>query len=179
VLNDKLLFSFALFCFVGFAWGMIWHFQRSGKPSRSMLITALLALASAALQLFALCSRPLPHPFIALTLYGSGAALFWWAVGVTRRKLAACGQGCVSPEVVTAGPYRIIRHPFYTAYNLIWTAGFVATVWWPLALAAVVMAVRYERAAREEEVGFAAGALAAEYAAYKRRTGKYLPWIHR
>jgi protein-S-isoprenylcysteine O-methyltransferase Ste14 len=156
---------------------MICHFRGAGRPSRAMIVTALLAAASAVLQLTALRRRPLPHPIVAVALYGGGAALFWWAVAVTRGRLAACGQGCVSPEVVTAGPYRLIRHPFYTAYNVIWAAGFAATGWWPLVLAAVVMAVRYDQAAREEELGFGAGALAEEYATYRQRTGKYLPLI--
>ena len=173
----RLLLCLALFCLASFTWAMIGHFRRVGRPSQAMIATALLAAACAILQLIVLSQRPLPHPIAAVALYGFGAALFWWAVAVTRGKLAACGQGCVSPEVVTAGPYRLVRHPFYTAYNTIWAAGFAATAWWPLALAAVVMAVRYDQAAREEERGFAAGALAEEYAAYRRRTGKYLPRI--
>jgi protein-S-isoprenylcysteine O-methyltransferase Ste14 len=170
---------FALFCFASFAWAMNCHFRRAGGPSRAMIITALLAAACAILQLVVLAQRQLPHPIAAVALYGSGSALFWWAVAVTRGKLAACGQGWVSPEVVTAGPYRLVRHPFYTAYNMVWAAGFAATAWWPLALAAVVMVIRYDQAAREEEQGFATGALAEEYAAYRRRTGKYLPRIRR
>jgi protein-S-isoprenylcysteine O-methyltransferase Ste14 len=173
--ENKTLLSAAIFCFASFAWGMLWHFRRLGKPSRTMLITALLALASAVLQLFGLSCRPLRYPFIALTLYAAGVALFWWAAGVTRRKLAACGQGCVSAEVITGGPYRLIRHPFYAAYILIWIAGFAATLWWPLACAAVAMAVRYDRAAREEELGFAASPLGAAYSAYQQRTGMYWP----
>jgi protein-S-isoprenylcysteine O-methyltransferase Ste14 len=176
-MNNKILLCSALFCFASFAWGMICHFRRWGRLSRAMLITALSAVASAALQLFALGCRPLRFPFVALALHGAGAALFWWAVGVTQHKLAACGQGCVSQEVITGGPSHFIRHPFYAAYNLIWIAGLAATGWWPSAFVAVVMAVRYDRAAREEELGFASGALAAEYSAYKRRTGKYLPWV--
>jgi len=144
-----------------------------------MIVTALLAAACAILQLIALAQRPLPHPIVAVVLYGSGAIVFWWAVAVTRGKLAPCGQGGVPREVLAVGPYQVVRHPFYTAYNLIWAAGFAATAWWPLALAAVVMMIRYDRAARQEEQGFATGALAEEYAAYRRRTGKYLPRIRR
>jgi protein-S-isoprenylcysteine O-methyltransferase Ste14 len=40
-----------------------------------------------------------------------------------------------------------------------------------------VMAAVYERAAREEERGFLASALAGEYQSYRRRTGKYLPAV--
>jgi protein-S-isoprenylcysteine O-methyltransferase Ste14 len=172
---DPLLFSVAIFCFGSFAWGMIWHFSRKGKPSRAMIVTASLAQVCLILQLFALYQRPTLFPGIALLLYLISAILFWWAVGVTRRRLAACGQGAVSSQLVTFGPYRVIRHPFYTSYNLAWFAGFAATGWWPLAVCAAVMAYRYEAAAREEERGFATSALAHDYEHYKRETGKYLP----
>jgi len=162
-------------CFASFAWGMIRHFRRLGSPSRTMIVTALLGAASAALQIIALERRRMLFPAVAFLLYGASMLLFWWAVRVTRGKLAACGQGSVSQEIVTAGPYRYVRHPFYTSYNLTWIAGFSATGWWPLAIAAMTMASLYERAAREEELGFSVGALADAYALYKGRTGKYLP----
>jgi protein-S-isoprenylcysteine O-methyltransferase Ste14 len=174
-MSDALLFLVAVFCFASFAWGMIWHFGRNGKPSRAMIVTASLAQVSLILQLLALYQRPILFPGIALLLYITSVILFWWAVCVTRRKLAACGQGAVSSQLVTLGPYRVIRHPFYTSYNLAWFAGFAATGWWPLAVCAAVMAYRYEAAVREEEQGFSTSALAGDYEHYKRETGKYLP----
>jgi protein-S-isoprenylcysteine O-methyltransferase Ste14 len=172
---ERLPFIAAVFCFASFAWGMIWHFRRNGKPSRAMIVTGVLAQFSCILQLVGLFGQATAYPGIALLLYVAGAILFWWAVCVTRRKLAACGQGAVSSQLVTLGPYRLIRHPFYTSYNLVWLAGFIATGWWPLAISAVVMAYRYEGAVREEERGFSTSALAGDYAHYKRETGKYLP----
>jgi len=142
-----------------------------------MLATALLAVGFASFQLAALDYRQLRFPIAAVALYGTSAALFWWTVSVTRGKLAACGQGCISPEVITSGPYRWIRHPFYTSYNLTWMAALAATGWWPLAIPVIVMAALYERFAREEELGFSTGALADQHEAYTRRTGKYFPGL--
>lgn len=155
---------------------MVWHFRRLGKPSRAMLLTALLAVASTVLQVGALWRHPVRLPLAAFALYAISAALFWWAVAVTRGKLAACGQGYVSVEIVRKGPYRYVRHPFYAAYNLTWVAGYAATGWWPLAASAVLMGAIYDRFARQEELSFLNSALAAEYRDYRRRTGKYLPW---
>ena len=141
-----------------------------------MLVTALLGAVSGTLQIVAFHNRPSrPMPGAAIALYVMSAVLFWCAVVVTRGKLAACGEGCVSPEVVTSGPYRYIRHPFYMSYNLTWIAGFAATGWWPLAISAIVMAALYDRFAREEELGFATNPLAGEYREYTRRAGRYLP----
>jgi protein-S-isoprenylcysteine O-methyltransferase Ste14 len=175
VTPNGLLVSSAGLCFTSFVWGMGWHFRRLGKPSPTMLATAVLGFTFATLQLTALDRRPLPFPTAALLLYALSAGLFWWAVRVTRRKLAACGQRCVSSEVVAEGPYRYIRHPFYAAYDLTWLAGFVATGWWPLGLATLAMGALYECLAREEELAFLATSLATQYESYRQRTGKYLP----
>jgi len=104
-----------------------------------------------------------------------GAGLFWRAVSVSRGKLAACGQGCVSREILSTGPYRYIRHPFYAAYNLTWLAGFVATGRWPLALSAAGMAALYESCARDEERAFLRAPMGAAYRVYSARAGRYLP----
>jgi protein-S-isoprenylcysteine O-methyltransferase Ste14 len=164
------------FCFASFAWGMVKHFRRFGKPSPTMIVTGLLGVFFAILQFVGIVRRPVRFPLLAGFMYVASAALFWWAVGVTRGKLAACGQGAVSEQVVVCGPYRYIRHPFYTSYNLAWVAGFAVTAWWATGIAAVTMAALYERAAREEERGLLTSALSEKYQEYKRRTGKYLPW---
>lgn len=142
-----------------------------------MIATALLAALSGALQIVALDRRRLWFPFTALALYGFSAVLFWWAVAVTRGKLAACGQGCVSSAVVREGPYRYVRHPFYVAYDLTWLAGFAATGWWPLGISMVLMARLYDWFAREEEEGLLASSLATEYAEYRKLTGRYWPQV--
>ena len=79
-------------------------------------------------------------------------------------------------EVVRAGPYRAIRHPMYTA-NILLTAGialaFLATI---LIVPFVVVLLLAEIRARAEERLFLADPrLGAEYAAYERRTGRFLP----
>lgn len=167
----------AAFCFASFVWGMVRHFRRLGRPSTSMLITALLAAVFAALQLAVLTRRPHRMAVSALVLYGASATLFWWAVRVSCGTLAACGQGFVSTRVIVIGPWRYVRHPFYLSYNLAWFAGFVATAWWPLAISAIAMAALYEHFAREEEKGFLRSSLAPEYRQYMHHAGKYLPRI--
>ena len=75
----------------------------------------------------------------------------------------------------TAGPYAYVRNPFYTSY-LLTMASTVAIV--PTALRALVwsgMVIYFLRAALYEEKKFARSALAAEYARYTQRTGRFLP----
>lgn len=50
-------------------------------------------------------------------------------------------------SLVDGGPYRYIRHPFYTAYIVVWFAGVVATANGWLMASALWMTMRYAVAA--------------------------------
>lgn len=166
-----LLFGMNLFCFASFGWAMARHFEPGGKPKPGMLLTALAVPVFAAAQLWAALARPSPGAVPAIILYAAAAALFWSAVRVTRRRgLAACFQQRVPSTVVTAGPYRYVRHPFYVSYFLVWAGGFIATRWPPLALVAIFMAGLYCRAARQEEQTLLRSPRADAYRAYLRQT---------
>ncbi len=174
---QPLLIILAVVCFGSFAWGMIMHFTVKEVPTAGMKLVAALGAGNVALQFTGLRFHLNGCVRIAAVIYLLAAALFWSAVRVSRAKLAACGQGATSTVVLRNGPYRYIRHPFYTSYNLAWIAGFVAADWWPLLLASITMGTLYEHFARLEERDFAAGPLGREYTAYKNGTGKYLPLL--
>jgi len=155
-------------CFASFGWAMLRHFQRAGKTGPGTIFTAAVAPAFAGLHVMALAGMPLAQPRPALVLYMGGAALFWWTVRATRgRGLAACFQGRIPPAVIRDGPYRWMRHPFYTSYTLVWLAGFAATGWWPLAMTAGFMASLYGCAAYTEERDLLRSVLREDYRNYK------------
>lgn len=175
--STKVALACSLSCLGSFVWGMLFHFRRVGQPTKSMLLTAFLAINSGVLQLWGIVHRPPWLTLVAITMYVTSLVIFWWATAVTKDKLAACGQDCVSRAVLQQGPYRWIRHPFYAAYNLTWLAAVAVSRWWPLALSAVVMAVLYERFAREEERSLLLGPSGGDYRCYAKRTGRYLPLL--
>jgi len=145
------LFLANVACFASFGWGMLRHFGRGGKPRAGMMAAAAMGPVFAGIHLAAIATRPLARPGMALVLYVGGAGLFWWAVRATRGcGLGACFQGIVPAVVVRAGPYRWMRHPFYTSYMLVWVAGWVATGWGLLGGIAGIMACVYGAAARGE-----------------------------
>jgi protein-S-isoprenylcysteine O-methyltransferase Ste14 len=176
----KLVFLLDLSCFASFGWAMLRHFRRGGPPKLALALTAGSVPVFATVNLAAVLTRPLACPAAALVLYTGSLTLFWSTVAATRgRNLSPCFQGQLPAAVVCTGPYRLIRHPFYTSYILTWAGGFAATLWWPTAAITVIMAGVYCGAARQEERSFLRSNLGEVYGRFMRVTGRFLPRLMR
>lgn len=139
----------------------------------TLLVAAqLLLLVLLALQAV-LSSRG--WPVHAVLLIAAGVALGAWAVSANR-----IGNFNVHPapraggRLVREGPYRWIRHPMYSALLLAGVGVAFAAgsgSWLLVAALAVVLGAK----ARIEE----AGMLQAhpDYAAYRERTTRFVPWL--
>jgi protein-S-isoprenylcysteine O-methyltransferase Ste14 len=164
-------------CFAG---AMRWFFVPGGgkSPLRTGMAASIYVCMS--VQLFGVVWRQEVAPgcrLAGLLLFLLAHLLFWSAVAVHRQDPPAIAFSDRPPRsLVTGGPYRLVRHPFYASYLVAWLAGAcVAGSPW-LALAAAWMFVFYYLAAsREEAELLASGALGAEYRRYRRRTGMFLP----
>lgn len=151
-------------------------FRRPGGPHRyraSLVSGAVLAAEAVAIAL-----RPVPPArfVLSVALLAAAFALFAWAARTNRaRPLPLAFAAHVPEHVQTAGPYGLVRHPFYASYLLGFLGGFVAagTLWLVPALAAGLLT--YWGAARGEEASFAASPVGEEYRAYARRVGMFLP----
>ena len=97
-----------------------------------------------------------------------------------RRRPALWHQDDDEPsEIVQRGPYRYVRHPLYTAYLATLLAAVLA-VPHPLVIAtAVYGAVMLHVTSRREERRLLRSSFGADYAAYMRRAGRFLPRIGR
>lgn len=81
-------------------------------------------------------------------------------------------------RLVTSGPYRWVRHPTYTAVFLV--SGGAAMFLLNALLAALVLVaygIARRRALLEESLLASESGFGAEYRAYMRRTGRFLPQI--
>ena len=107
-------------------------------------------------------------------------ALFWASVWSFRHERPAIAfSGHVPDEIVTRGPYGVVRHPLYVAYMLCWLGGALAV---PNALtigAPLVLGVYYVMAARREELAISRSRLATSYSRYKAQTAMFLPFPRR
>lgn len=106
----------------------------------------------------------------------AAAALLTWALRNLGGNLTDTVVTRRDHTLVTTGPYRWIRHPFYTAVALAVLAnGLVAANWFLLltgGLAFVLLAVR----SRREEENLVAR-FGDRYRDYVRDTGRFLPWL--
>ena len=101
--------------------------------------------------------------------------LLLWAHQALGKNLSAPGVMKEEQSLVTAGPYKWVRHPMYTilflfgiAYFLISANWIVGAGWIGWIVGTVASMVRDEEAALIEKFGD-------EYRAYIRRTGRFLP----
>lgn len=111
-----------------------------------------------------------------VALFAEALALFLWALWTHRRRWLTRVYCDDEPaHLVTSGPYRWVRHPCYTAYLLAY-AGALVTSRHPLVIPVLLInTILYLHAGRAEERKFAASPLAADYDAYRQRTGMLWP----
>ena len=166
-------------CLSSFAWAMRRFFVQPSGPTTGMRATALCGMACAVLHVGALLlpgSVSAKRGSAAAAVYLASLLLFWWSIATNRRQpLSAIFSPDRPAHLMTKGPYRVIRHPFYCAYLLVWLAGLVATANSWLAVTVVAMSALYFRAARFEERKFLDSALARHYRSYQARTGQLIP----
>ena len=165
-------------CFACFAWGTLRHFVRRHEEWQGTWVISLLSLGG-----FGLFARRVLHGppssgwAIGCLLFAASAGLWGWALATTRATPPTLAFTGDEPRLVlNAGPYRWVRHPFYSAYLLFWTGTAVAQPGLSGWAAVLVLGAVYVAAARHEEGKFARSALASRYAAYAARTGMFLPW---
>ena len=153
------------------------HFQASATSFR------FLGLAVASAVNVAVFGRELwlrqKDPWLlsaALGLMVVAAIVFGWALLASRSaRLKLIFEDDRPRQILRAGPYRRIRHPFYTSYILYWTGCAIATLH-PVNLAYVALLLPLLwSAARAEEKGFEGSAHAADYDAYRRSAGLFWP----
>jgi protein-S-isoprenylcysteine O-methyltransferase Ste14 len=127
---------------------------------------------------FLIAGRDVPDGWqaVGIGLFAAALALFWWAVAAHGRTRPYTAFAHDPPgRLVTGGPYRYVRHPFYTAYLIGWVAGSAVTACLELlATAAWMFAIYYTAAVREERV-IRASALSAAYESYCRTAGRFVP----
>ena len=107
-------------------------------------------------------------------LLAAGGLLMTWAFVVLGRNLTDTVVTRKEHSLVTSGPYRWVRHPFYVAAALAVAGVSLAAASWSLALAGgLVVILLVVRTTREEKL--LAERFGDEYRDYAGRTGRFFP----
>jgi protein-S-isoprenylcysteine O-methyltransferase Ste14 len=162
----------SLAAFASFGWGVVRFFRKPSGPSARALAVAGLGLGFSVWNVVALAHSSAAPGLIAAGTAGHVLAtlLFWSAIRACQgTPLTAIFEADVPVRVVSGGPYRWMRHPFYTSYTLFWFSGWIASGSAVSLAGALAMLAFYVQGAREEERKFAASSLKAQYDAYRRR----------
>jgi len=163
---------------------------RTGSQKRSPVSLGAMALQGLGFAIVWGWTRPigLPllavppgiEPFIAATAVGLAIAsgLFGiWAVRTLGRQWSLVARLADRHELITTGPYAIVRHPIYTAmFGLLIATGmarseFIATV----IAAATYTGATMMRVGSEERL--LASAFGAAHVDYKRRVRAFIPGV--
>jgi protein-S-isoprenylcysteine O-methyltransferase Ste14 len=164
---------------------LTWHvsaaattFTRPTGVTAPMVLIAASFVASVAMNVLVISKTVIGLYTLsaALLVYFTSAMLFGLAREVNRAKLLSAAYSNDLPQhLVTQGPYRFVRHPFYVSYCLTWLAGAIACSSTLLIVVFAWMFILYCRAARFEERKFAASRLAKLYSAYCEEAGMLTP----
>lgn len=173
------VFLILLFNFASFFWAAIRHFEVSGKVPKGMIILSVAVLLCQFGMLVALAVSHAPSNIIywlGLAASLGSTALFWRCIQVNKKKpLTGAYMENLPVHLQVSGPYKYIRHPFYTAYMLSYFGGALACQFlWSGILVAIPLVI-YTHASLYEEAKFMESGLGSRYLAYKAKAGRFWP----
>lgn len=166
-----------LACFLAFSWGTLRHFRSVGPMPPGMRLIGGVSLLTVTAFTWCVLASALPGTWPAAPILSFGSlALFTWAVRATRHAaLAVAFAGAQPSKLLVTGPFRYLRHPFYTSYLTFWLATCVATTSSICIGGSAILLICYFTAAREEGKNISRSRLSAEYATYSSVTGMFFP----
>jgi protein-S-isoprenylcysteine O-methyltransferase Ste14 len=139
------------------------------------------SLAYVLLQLACLLYIALSGPLVAthktwLAMEVCGIAVGVWALTAMRlTRIRVFPEPARDQQLITAGPYRLVRHPMYTSVLLTTLALVIdAADWARVAVWMLLCAVLWVKLRYEERLLVARYP---EYEAYMRGTRRLVPWI--
>ena len=125
--------------------------------------------------------RPLPAWRTALSIlfFALACVLSWTARRALGRQWRIDAGLSVDHELVTWGPYALVRHPIYTSMLcLLWGTGFILAPWPLFLIATAVFIVGTEIRVRAED-GLLASHFGERFRGYRRNVGAYIPFVKR
>jgi protein-S-isoprenylcysteine O-methyltransferase Ste14 len=174
-----LILGLAIANFGSFIWAVVRFFGTKGEPGPGLRLIKLTSPPAYAIVLFAL-SRPKAAEgvglYVGIAGFAASLALFFAALKANRAQPLTLAYDTDIPEHLNRrGPYARVRHPFYLAYLLAFTSGWIGSGEIVLALVPAFFFALYWDASSREEAKFMQSPLAGEYRAYQAQAGRFWP----
>jgi protein-S-isoprenylcysteine O-methyltransferase Ste14 len=155
----------------------------TGSPFGTALTGVILAWAGVTPRLLTSGGAAATALDIAGMFFVVGAIAMMVATMATNRVPLALwhqdGAENTPRQIVTFGPYRFVRHPFYVSFILL-NIGAALVTRDIITMAAVPLALlSLDWTVRNEERKLLASPLGGEYGAYRARTGRFFPRLSR
>ncbi len=127
------------------------------------------------LILLAVSSQKQPG-LVSYSLAGVAIILGVWALtSLPQESLTVMPEAKPQARFTKRGPYRVIRHPMYTALMTLGVAmWWVEPTYWRFAVLLALVAILSFKSAYEERILLAKYP---QYAAYRTRTARFIPYI--
>ncbi|HKN26431.1 MAG TPA: isoprenylcysteine carboxylmethyltransferase family protein [Roseiarcus sp.] len=167
----------AIFNFGGFAWAVRGHFVSARMPLGMKVVSALSVIGFLGYLLdIGNATVPPWRIAIAFGLQALAGGLFLWACAATRRTRPEMAFSRSEPTLLfKTGPYRFVRHPFYSSYFMFWLACTLATTSLIVTVITVLLIMIYTAAALREQSIFLKSAFKPQYEADQKTTGLFWP----
>jgi protein-S-isoprenylcysteine O-methyltransferase len=115
--------------------------------------------------------------WLGIFLMLGGIALRVWSNRVLGEFYTRTLRTVAQQRLIREGPYRVLRHPGYLGFLLMWAgAGLATSNWLAIVLSMSVMVAAYGFRISAEE-SMLLGTFGEEYEQYRRRTWKLIPFL--
>ena len=119
-----------------------------------------------------------PIAFIAaLVAGGIGAVLAWTAVQHLGRQFRFHAGLYIDHELVTTGPYHVVRHPIYASVLALLIATIILRTSWKMAAAALIVFVIGTEIRVKSEEKLLASRFGPKFFEYQKKVFAYVPFI--
>ncbi len=150
--------------------------EKIDKRARWGIVLALIAFSIVWQPTFWEKSLPTWRLVVSILFFIAAIALVWTAARALGRQWRIDAGLNADHNLITSGPYRIVRHPIYTSMLcLLLAVGFLFTRLPWLALAVVFAVLGTEIRVRVED-GLLESRFGKQFEDYKRSVPGYIPW---
>lgn len=174
------LFIFYMGLILGFQTAGLrhWKLHKSGWALRILLLAWVLG-ALIDMHAAAVTTAPANEWLFGLLLLTLGGGLFFWTGETLKSRQLDPAPLRGVDGLITEGPFRFVRHPFYLAYIFFWGAAPAVTMTPGPWIVFAGMTAFYVICARREEAFILESVFAPGYRAYQARAGMFWPKLGR